>query len=208
NSIRQTQSGPVAEGKFNRSDLMITISRAALDPVGTLRHEAVHALRSLGLFTPREWKALTNAAKSKGWMDAPEIKDYQKIYGKPLEDANIVEEAIAMAYQRHVSGEQIQRGVLGSVFQRLKNFLERISGVLKEQGMNTADDVFRRISEGDVAARAEPTTPGRSRTVGRTAAGAASAQEGDLKLKGALGTEKALSFLSPAMRLQNSPARE
>jgi len=82
-----TGGDPTVEGSFSRDaqgNLMVTISRAALDPVGTLHHESVHALKELGTFTPREWKALENAAKSKGWMTVPEMADYAKLYGPSI----------------------------------------------------------------------------------------------------------------------------
>ena len=207
---RQQDAEPIAEGKFDREKLLVTISRAALDPVGTLRHEAIHALRAVDLFSPREWKALSNAASRKGWLDIPEIRDYEKIYGKARTDETIIEEAVAMAFQRHVTGVDVQRGVIGAAFTRLKNFLERLANALQGRGLQTEQDIFNRILQGDIGARAGPETGSSVRTTapGFTAAGAQKSAEGDIRLKGALGAEKALAFLSPAMRLQNSPARE
>lgn len=39
------------------------------DIIGTARHEAIHALRSLGFFTEQEWATLRRAALEEGWFN-------------------------------------------------------------------------------------------------------------------------------------------
>jgi hypothetical protein len=207
-AMRRNQQGElVAEAKFEREKMLITISRAALDPVNNVHHEAVHALKARGLFRPTEWRLIEASAKSKGWLDNPLIKDYQKIYGRSLEDESIIEEAFALAYQRHVKGDEIQKGALAKIFDRITAYLERISNYIRGRGPQTIEDLFRAIEQGDIGARAAPERRTDATSTGFTAAGAQTSQQGDVRLKGALGTEKALAFLSPAMRLQNSPSR-
>lgn len=204
---RDPKGEMVAEAKFEPEKQLITISRAALDPVNALHHEAVHALKSRGLFTPAEWNVLSDAAKVKGWLDAPEIRDYESVYGRSLEDESIVEEAIALAFQRHVKGVEVQKGAMAQIFERIKAYLERVANYVRSRGYNTAEDIFRAIEQGDVGARAAPARRTDAMAPGMHSAGAKAAQEGDVRLKGALGTEKALKFLSPGMRLQDSPSR-
>ena len=43
---------------------------ASMDPMKTLHHEAIHALRTMNLFTPEEWRALGLAAE-KTWGNPP-----------------------------------------------------------------------------------------------------------------------------------------
>jgi GNAT superfamily N-acetyltransferase len=207
-AMRRNQQGDlVAEAKFEREKMLVTISRAALDPVNSLHHEAVHALKERGLFRPTEWRLIEASAKSKGWLDNPLIKDYQKIYGRSLDDESIIEESFALAYQRHVKGDEIQKGALAKIFDRITAYLERIANYIRGRGPQTIEDLFRAIKQGDIGARAAPERRTDATSTGFTAAGAQTSQQGDVRLKGALGTEKALAFLSPAMRLQNSPSR-
>jgi hypothetical protein len=207
-AMRRNQQGElVAEAKFEREKMLITLSRAALDPVNALHHDAVHALKARGLFRPREWTLIEVSAKSKGWLDNPLIKDYQRIYGRALDDESIIEEAFALAYQRHVKGDEIQKGALAKIFDRITAYLERIANYIRGRGPQTVEDLFRAIERGDIGARAAPERRTDATSTGFTAAGAQTSQQGDVRLKGALGTEKALAFLSPAMRLQNSPSR-
>ena len=207
-AMRRDQQGElVAEAKFEREKMLITISRAALDPVNNMHHEVVHALKARGLFRPDEWRLIEASAKSKGWLDNPLIKDYQKVYGRSLDDESIIEEAFALAFQRHVKGEEIQKGAMAKIFDRIMAYLQRIGNYIRGHGPQTVEDLFRAIEQGDIGARAAPEGRTDATSPGFTAAGAQTSQEGSLKLKGALGTEKALAFLSPAMRLQNSPSR-
>jgi hypothetical protein len=73
--------GGVAEGHFDPETLLITISADALDPVKTLKHETIHALRSTGLFKPKEWATLEAAAKKQGWMESHNVRAlYEELY--------------------------------------------------------------------------------------------------------------------------------
>ena len=154
----ETGRRPTIEGMFDREKLLITISRAALDPVGAFHHEAVHALRTLGLFSDQEWSVLHNAAKSKGWLNVPEIASYQKIYGKKLSDSNIIEEGVAMAFQRWMAeGEsRSSASVIDKLFVRIQQFFERALNAFAGAGFIAADDVFNAIQSGAVADRDSP----------------------------------------------------
>ena len=57
------------------SDPFILVG-ASLDPTMTLDHEAVHALYNLGLFTPKEWAALSRRAKAL-WIKQHRVKELQ-----------------------------------------------------------------------------------------------------------------------------------
>jgi hypothetical protein len=47
---------------------LIRVSLEDANPVQTMRHESLHALKDLGFFTPQQWKALEERAK-KEWID-------------------------------------------------------------------------------------------------------------------------------------------
>jgi hypothetical protein len=52
------------------------------DPRSGLRHEVIHALRSAGVFTRKEWSALVRGSKAE-WMDFFDIRRrYKAVYQK------------------------------------------------------------------------------------------------------------------------------
>jgi hypothetical protein len=61
-----------AEGSYLNSLIQVAFPDPsdpdAANPVQTMRHEALHALRDLGFFTDSQWQALTNKAKSE-WIN-------------------------------------------------------------------------------------------------------------------------------------------
>lgn len=79
--VRQSPTGPIAEGRFAPQQLLITIAADALDPAKTLRHESIHALKQMGLFTPKQWKTLEAAAKKESWLDTHNVRAlYEDLY--------------------------------------------------------------------------------------------------------------------------------
>jgi hypothetical protein len=74
---------PIAEGRFDPETLLITIAADALDPAKTLRHESIHALKSMGLFTGKDWGTLEAAAKKGGWLETHNVRAlYEGVYSK------------------------------------------------------------------------------------------------------------------------------
>ncbi|MFZ4600791.1 MAG: hypothetical protein ACOYNN_19275, partial [Terrimicrobiaceae bacterium] len=55
-----------AEGSYTNNLIQLAID--ADNPVQTMRHESLHALKDLGFFTPQQWATLENQAK-KTWID-------------------------------------------------------------------------------------------------------------------------------------------
>ena len=55
-----------ADGEYVRG--LITIALDSKNPLGTLRHESIHALKELGAFTDKEWSVLTEKAKGE-WLN-------------------------------------------------------------------------------------------------------------------------------------------
>lgn len=53
-----------SQGRFESflDGSMRVLIGASLDPKATVRHEAIHALRTMGLFTEPEWRDLSRAA--------------------------------------------------------------------------------------------------------------------------------------------------
>jgi hypothetical protein len=86
--------------------------------MSTLDHEAIHAMRKIGMITENEWKNLTNLAEKRGWINTFLINDRYKGKLNPTPDVLKVsgltseewikdakyEEAIADAFSTYANG--------------------------------------------------------------------------------------------------------
>jgi len=145
-----------ADGAY--ANRLIQIALSAENPMGVMRHESIHALKELGAFKPREWRALEKQAKSE-WVDKfirqPGLYErYQQVYQEQagsLEgfDEYIAEEAIAEAF-KYFDQTKPPVGLIGNLFNRLRNFFASLRNAMQGAGFQTAEDVLGRIEEGKV----------------------------------------------------------
>ena len=148
--------GAGADGAY--ANRLIQIAMSAENPMGVMRHEVIHALKELGAFKPREWRALEKRAKSE-WVDKfirqPGLYErYQQVYQEQagsLEgfDEYIAEEAIAEAF-KYFDQTKPPVGLIGNLFNRLRNFFASLRNAMQGAGFQTAEDVLGRIEEGKV----------------------------------------------------------
>jgi hypothetical protein len=134
----------VADGVY--AARLIKIALDAENPMRVLRHEGIHALKELGAFTPDQWRVLENKAKSE-WMAKYNIAD-PKRYGSLSPEIQL-EEAIADAFS-DFSQTKPPAGMIGNIFNRLKNFFTALDNGFKGLGFQTADDVFGRVERGEL----------------------------------------------------------
>lgn len=157
--------GAGADGAY--ANRLIQIALSTENPMGVMRHEVIHALKELGAFKPREWRALEKQAKSE-WVDKfirqPGLYDrYQQVYQEQTGsltgfDEYITEEAIAEAF-KYFDQTKPPVGLIGNLFNRLRNFFASLRNAMQGAGFQTAEDVLGRIEEGKVKpARAEAPT--------------------------------------------------
>jgi len=163
----------IANGTADGSyvEALIKIAYNAENPMGTIRHEAIHALKELGAFTDAEWKVLTNKAKSE-WIDKyikkPGLyKAYQDAYVKSYGDLKgfeeyIQEEAIAEAF-RDFANTQPPAGLIGQIFERISALMESLRNVFSRAGFQTAGSIFERVEKGEVRTKAAPAKPAEER---------------------------------------------
>jgi hypothetical protein len=148
-----------SDGRYTKQ--LIDISLKAANPMGTLRHETIHALKELGAFSKQEWSLLESYAK-KQWInqflrqrkigDSNYYDTYKKIY---LEDnpsiagfdEYIIEEAIADAF-KYFNATKPPANIIGNIYRKVKAFLEGLGNQLSGLGFQTADDVFKRVESG------------------------------------------------------------
>jgi hypothetical protein len=119
---------------------LITASLSSTNVKRTVNHEAIHAMKDLGLFTDAEWKILSNKAKNQ-W-----IKKYDpdgKRYGSESMEVRI-EEAIADAFGDY----RTQPANIKTIFDKIIDFMDMIRNYFAGRGFRTVDDVFKRAEEG------------------------------------------------------------
>lgn len=140
---------------------LIRIADRADNPIRTLRHEAIHALRELGFFTDAQWKSLSKMAKDK-WID--QYLKQRNVDGKPLKageesryDAymreydgdmeKITEEAVADAFA-DFDATKPPAGLLQTLLRRLRDFFQAMKSALTK--VESVDQIFGKVEKGEL----------------------------------------------------------
>jgi len=140
-------------GYIPLDDLIWTAMDAA-DPTHAGRHEVVHHLRATGRLTEAEWSILQRKAKST-WRKEYRVEDYREQYSGDADIETVLdEEAVAEAFADWMEGGSDAKGGVARIFRKIKQFFDRIASVVRGQGYQSAEDVFRSIDEGEVGKRA------------------------------------------------------
>ena len=116
----------------------------------TLHHEAIHALKEMGLFSPKEWAVLSKRAKEQ-WIDKYNIKTRYPDASPEVQ----IEEAIASAFPSYMKQVGQPRGLL----QRIKDFVQRVGNVFRGLGFNTSESVFGKAATGQLTGEKIPVRP-------------------------------------------------
>jgi hypothetical protein len=157
------------DGEYTKK--LIKIALDAERPLQALRHEAIHALKDMGFFTPGQWKLLENQA-DKVWIDkylknrnvdGKALKEgeesrfdaYSKLYKGDM-DA-IREEAIADAFA-DFDAHGAPKGIMATLTAKLQDFFAKVKQAFKSGGYESAEDVFKQIESGKLTATAEKPT--------------------------------------------------
>lgn len=123
----------------------------ARDPERVVTHEAVHAMKALGLFARTEWKLLTDTA----WRDA-DIKAWAVGNYQRLSEADQREEAAAeWVARRYAASRDMKAGSLGDrIAYRIAQFLNAVAAAYrKATGRQDGRDVARAIDSGAIGRR-------------------------------------------------------
>ena len=170
-----------AEGSYAAKVIQIALD--AVNPVQTLRHEAIHALKELGFFTPQQWSALERQAKNEWVQKYLKDKTYRSEDGKTmsryeayktpgiaskdgLTEEDIIEEAIADAFG-DFDATKAPPGMLTALLNKMRNFFSALRSYLTGQGFQTYKDVFAKIEAGELKPTA-PTVGGESKKALKT----------------------------------------
>lgn len=139
--------GMEMEGSYDFAKQLITVSMDADKLRETLHHEAIHAMKDIGLFTEAEWRALQVDA-----INDPEIMDWVDRNYPDVEAEERVEEAIAEKFGRWQERRR-DMGAVGRVFAKIQRFLKAIARVFARFDYRTADDIFSDIADGTIGRR-------------------------------------------------------
>jgi hypothetical protein len=123
---------------------LITVALDSPNPMRTLRHEGIHALKELGAFTPDQWRVLENKAKSE-WVSKYDIRNRYK----HLSEEEMLEEAISDAFS-DFDQTKPPAGLIGALFNKIKLFLESLGNALRGRGFTTAEGLFERVEAGEM----------------------------------------------------------
>jgi hypothetical protein len=158
----KTADGQSAGGSY--ANRLIQVALDEPNPLQTMRHEAMHALKELQFFTPQQWRALTEQANKK-W-----VKEYLQdqmaeieVDGVPqqvtrleaykrmgLSKQAIIEEAIADAFGAYDRGATPPPGMIAALYKKLKNFFANFGQALRGAGFESSEDIFQRIERGEL----------------------------------------------------------
>jgi hypothetical protein len=147
---RVTSAGGDVEGGYLPNMRSIIVSLRSPDPIGTARHESIHALRNLGLFTDKEWATLEKASQDQRWMEKYDVADRWKNFPK----ANLSEESIAEAFMDWHGGSAMPKEVHG-IFEKVKEFFEGLRQRIGELfGHDLSwEKIFEKVDSGEIGNR-------------------------------------------------------
>jgi len=132
------ETGDRAEiaGQYLYESDIIRVAMRADDPVESVRHEIIHALRKF--FTPQEWALLEREAGA--WKEHWGVED--------------LEEATAYEFGAFRRGETRKRlPVITRMFKKATQFLNRVANMMHGLGFQTYEDVFLSVESGEVSQR-------------------------------------------------------
>jgi hypothetical protein len=140
---------------------IIRIAADAANPVRTLRHEAIHAMRELGFFTDAQWSSLSKMAKDK-WID--QYLKQSNVDGKPLKAG---EESRYDAYMREYNGDMEKiteeavsdafsdfdatkppAGLIQALLKRMKDLFQSIKSALTK--VESPEQIFGKVEKGEL----------------------------------------------------------
>ena len=147
-----------ANGSYNQA--LIKIALTARDPIKTLRHESLHALKDLGFFTDSQWKSLEKQAKEtwvnkylknvQAELDGEVMSRYDAYKKLGLTNADLLEEAIADAFADFKLNNSPPPGMIAALFKRLENFFKALREAFTGVGLEKPEDIFSKIERGEL----------------------------------------------------------
>jgi len=128
----------------------------------TLVHENWHALRQADVINESEYTTLKNYVLNKKPKGSKETYYEQSIRENVVEasadkrvtdEATVVEEAIARAFEDFAKNKKSITGKPQQIFNKVSNFFEKTSNAFQDNGFQNATDIFNKIQKGNISNR-------------------------------------------------------
>ena len=146
-----TFDGAPIEGYFINRTIGVALNGQE-NPLGVMRHEIIHALRSAklwgrdyGVFSQGEWRAMVSEARKDKSVMAWVKANYPN-----ATEAEQMEEAVAEAYRKW-GDKRDAASLAGVAFAKMRGVLTAIINALKGNGFNSAASIFERVRDGSLA---------------------------------------------------------
>jgi len=201
----QAQEGETIEGIFSDAAGQIFIAADALpkegtldeqrdSAVGILKHEQLHAMRAMDLFTDAEWRILTNAVsqKNKKGTDGSYMDWAAGSYDN-LSPVELTEEAVAEMTRDLRTDKTIITGKPRTLLQRIIDFFPKLNNFVKGRGYTTFDSLIRDIDAGKIGGRKR----GEVRTLKNLEDAGSVVRQPDFDTTGAINQEREEDFPAP-----------
>ena len=141
-------------GVYSPAARLIQVALGGKNPMATLDHEMIHAIKGLGVITPLEWKAVVKHARK----DTALVEAMEKSYADlNLTPAQIDEEIVAEYYAELTEGRRSTPDIIVKTMQKIKAMFDAIRNFFGNKNIN-ASDVFESIYSGEMARRNEGVT--------------------------------------------------
>jgi hypothetical protein len=155
NVVRKLEYGPGVAGSYFQRVIGVALD-VSRNPLETVSHEAIHALKAMGMFRETEWRALEKHVQSAPGFMASIERRYPD-----LSPRQQLEEGIADLYGAWRAGRAQPKGFVKTALQRIVDLFKAIRSALK--GKVTPGQVFRNVESGKIGAR----QPGRAQEPAR-----------------------------------------
>ena len=164
--VTLTVAGKILDNSYIRGMYFQNVIQIATsknpNPFETLNHEAIHALKDLGLFKPAEWRALETAARADKAMMSSIRSRYK---GQGLTESELVEEGVADMFAAWRAGTRVERGFIRDAFERIVSLFRNLRRAIA--GANAQDEaaamvrqnalgVMESIASGELGSRRSP----------------------------------------------------
>ncbi len=140
---------------MDRLDTSKPIDQQINEALELLSHEQVHAMRTMNLFTDKEWQTLSKAAANRKSQTEPDktfLEIAEREYaGEP--DEVIIEEAVAELVRVSRKDPAVVTGKPKSLIKKIYNFFADLIGFRDSTGFESFQDLITDIETGVVGAR-------------------------------------------------------
>ena len=198
----QAQEGETIEGIFSDAAGQIFVAADALpkegtldeqrdSAVGILKHEQLHAMRAMDLFTDSEWTTLTKAVNQRNKKGTNGTYfDWASNSYDNLSPVELVEEAVAEMTRDLRADNTIVTGKPRTLIQRIIDFFPKLNNFIKGRGYSTFDSLVRDIDSGKVGGRKR----GEIRTLKNLEGLGSAVRQPDFDASGAINQEREEDF--------------